>query len=134
MSFLPSLRDRSRRLRRDQTDVELLLWSHLRDRRLNGVKFRRQHFISPFIVDFCCPEKWFIIELDGGQHAEQVEFDQRRTAFLVTQGYQVVRFWNNEVLTNIDGVLEHLAIILSDPHPSPLPRREREEKGRTQER
>lgn len=81
-----SLRDRARRLRRDQTEAERKLWAHLRNRQLAGAKFRRRHFISPFIVDFCCPERGLIVELDGGQHAERAAADQRRTAFLMNQG------------------------------------------------
>jgi very-short-patch-repair endonuclease len=90
------------------------------------VKFRRQHFIAPFVVDFCCPECWLVIELDGGQHAERVEADRRRTEFLMAQGYRVVRFWNNEVLTNMEGVMDRVLSILSDPYPDPLPKRERD--------
>jgi very-short-patch-repair endonuclease len=120
------LRDRARYLRHNQTDAERRLWEHLRNKQLMGVKFRRQHFIHPFIVDFCCPEHWLVIELDGGQHAGRADADQRRTAFLTAQGYRVMRFWNNEVLMNIEGVVERILSVLSDPHPDPLPRRERE--------
>jgi very-short-patch-repair endonuclease len=121
-----ALRDRSRRLCRDQTEAESKLWSRLRNRQLGGMKFRRHHFINPFIVDFCCPEKWLVIELDGGQHAEQVKADQERTAFLESKGYQVLRFWNNEIFVNMEAILEKIAAMLSDPHPNPLPSRERE--------
>lgn len=121
----PILRDHARQLRQDQTDAERKLWRYLRSRQFGSAKFRRQHFISPFIVDFCCPERWLVIELDGGQHAERAEADQRRTTSLVDQGYQVVRFWNHEVLNDIKGVLERLWTILNDPHPRPLPSRER---------
>ncbi len=120
------LQERARGLRQNQTEAERKLWTYLRNRQLIGVKFRRQHFIAPFIVDFCCPEHWLVIEIDGGQHAERVEADLKRTAFLTAQGYRVVRFWNNEVLTNIEGVAERLFSIFSDPHPDPLPGRERE--------
>ena len=122
-------RDRARRLRRDQTEAERKLWAHLRSRQLAGAKFRRQHFISPFIVDFCCPECGLVVELDGGQHVERTEADQRRTAFLQAQGYRVLRFWNSEVFTALDAVLEQIWAVLSDPHPSPLPSREREKKS-----
>jgi very-short-patch-repair endonuclease len=88
---------------------------HLRGRQLGGAKFRRQHYISPFIVDFCCPERWLVIELDGGQHAERAEADQRRTGFLETRGYRVLRLWNHEVLTNIEGVWERIAAALNVP-------------------
>jgi len=120
------LRDRSRRLRRDQTEAERKLWLRLRNRQLGDVKFRRQHFISPFIADFCCPEKWLVVELDGGQHVEQAKVDQERTAFLESKGYRVLRFWNNEVFVNMEAILEKIAAVLSDPHPDPLPSRERE--------
>ena len=76
-------RFRARRLRRDQTDVERRLWARLHDRRLSGVKFRRQHLIGPLIADVCCPERQLVVERDGGQHASRAEADQRRTAVLV---------------------------------------------------
>ena len=107
------LRDRARQLRRHQTDVEGKLWSRLRARQLSGAKFRRQYPIGAFIVDFCCYERRLVIELDGGHHAEHVEADQRRTDFFVSQGYRVLRFWNNEVIENIDGVLEQIAHTLT---------------------
>jgi adenine-specific DNA-methyltransferase len=90
-----------------------------------GAKFRRQHPVGPFIVDFCCPEAKLILELDGGQHALQRQGDAKRTAFLETNGYRVLRFWDNEVLANIEGVLERIAEALRDPQPGPLPGRER---------
>ena len=120
--------ERARRLRHDQPEAERKLWAHVRNRQVGGAKFRRQHFIRPFIVDFCCPEQRLIVELDGGQHAVHAEADQRRTAFLAAQGYRVLRFWNHEVLTNIEAVLERIVSVLSDPYPSPLPGREREKK------
>jgi adenine-specific DNA-methyltransferase len=95
---------------------------------LVGTKFRRQHAIGRFIADFCSPESGLVVELDGGQHAEQVEADRRRTVFLTQEGYRVLRFWDNEVMENIEAVLQRIAEALSDPHPSPLPRRAREEK------
>jgi class 3 adenylate cyclase/very-short-patch-repair endonuclease/tetratricopeptide (TPR) repeat protein len=122
-------RHRARRLRRDQTQAERRLWAHLRDRRLNGAKFRRQHSIGPFIADFCCPERGLVVELDGGQHASREEADRRRTAFLMQRGYRVLRFWDNEVMENIEAVLQRIAEALSHPHPNPLPGREREQKG-----
>jgi len=108
-------------LRRDQTDAERKLWAHLRSRQVGGAKFRPQHFIHPFIVDFCCPEHWLVMELDGGQHAMQAEADQRRTAFLAAQGYRVLRFWNHEVLTDIEAVMERIVTVLSSQRPSPQP-------------
>jgi very-short-patch-repair endonuclease len=96
----------ARRLRREQTDAEALLWRHLRDGRLNGFKFRRQFPIDRFIADFCCLRSRLVIELDGEQHAEQVTRDALRSEVLARRGYRVLRFWNDEALTNMDGVLE----------------------------
>ena len=121
-------RQYARHLRHEQTDAERKLWARLRDRRLEGTKFRRQHPLGPFIVEFCRPETKLVIELDGGQHASQREDDALRTAFLHSEGYRVLRFWNNDVLVNIDGVLHRIVDALRDPHPAPLPGRERESK------
>ena len=119
----------ARRLRRDQTDVERKLWFRLRDRRLDGWKFRRQVTIGPYIADFCCESARLIIELDGGQHAERSAADAKRTTALEAQGYLVLRFWNNDVLQNMDGVLESILETLKavPPHPNPLPDGEREQ-------
>ena len=96
----------ARRLRHQQSDAERLLWSKLRGLQLEGVKFRRQHPIGNYIVDFVSLSKHLIIEIDGGQHNEEPrkEKDKRRTSWLQGEGYQVLRFWNNDVLTNIEGV------------------------------
>jgi len=96
---------RSRRLRSDQTDAERKLWSVLRGRTL-GVKFRRQHPIGSFIVDFCCLERRLIVELDGGQHATQREADDKRTRFLNARGYRVLRVWNDDVMRDAEAVAE----------------------------
>ena len=88
----PTARERARQLRRDQTDAELALWARLRDRQLCGAKFRRQHPIGPFVADFCCPQGKVIVELDGGQHADDVAADQKRSRFLEEQGYRVLPF------------------------------------------
>lgn len=90
------------------TDAEKLMWQKLRGRRFLNLKFRRQHLIEGYIVDFICIEKMLIIELDGGQHnePESVEYDHRRTKVLTGLGYRVLRFWNNQVCENLDGVLE----------------------------
>ncbi|MCH8998490.1 MAG: endonuclease domain-containing protein [Proteobacteria bacterium] len=101
--------NRARTLRRRSTDAERLLWHHLRGRQLAGLKFRRQHVLGPYIVDFICLERNLIIEVDGGQHAVQPERDARRDAWLAEQGYRVLRFWNHEVHGNIEGVLETVA-------------------------
>ena len=96
----------AKRLRRDSTEVEELLWRNLRNRRLGGLKFRRQATLGRAVPDFVCMEKRLIVELDGGQHAE--EADAARTARLKALGCRVVRFWNNEVNENLDGVLERI--------------------------
>ena len=120
----------ARRLRRSQTDAERVLWLRLRDRWLAGWKFKRQVPIDRFVVDFCCTEGKLIIELDGGQHAVQTAHDTERTQALSAMGYLVLRFWNNDVLTNIDGVLGEILLTLPKatlvpPHPHPLPNGER---------
>jgi very-short-patch-repair endonuclease len=107
----------ARRLRGVQTDAERKLWGQLRSRQLAALKFRRQHPIGPFIVDFCCVERGLAIELDGGQHVTQIESDAKRTLFLRCRGFQVLRFWDNEVLNNIDGVLEQIYQALKEPSP-----------------
>jgi len=113
--------DRARSLRADSTDAEQLLWSRLRNRRLSGWKFRRQHEIDRCIADFACPDAALIVEPDGSQHDEQRAYDQARTRKLETMGYRVLRFWDNDVLANIDGVLEVILEALASPDPSPQP-------------
>ncbi|MFT4026768.1 MAG: endonuclease domain-containing protein [Novosphingobium sp.] len=103
----------ARRLRRDMTPAERRLWHALRDRRFGGWKFRRQETIHPSIVDFVCIAARLIVEVDGGQHSE--EADAKRTAALKAQGYRVIRFWNNEVLGNLEGVLIRLGEALGPP-------------------
>ena len=93
-------------LRKRPTDAEQLLWKQLRLKQLEGLKFRRQQPIDNYIVDFVCFEKRIVIEVDGGQHAIQKEDDVLRDTYLNQQGFQVLRFWNNELLQNINGVLE----------------------------
>lgn len=105
-------------LRRNMTDAELRMWHHLRGRRLGGFKFKRQWSLGPYVVDFCCIERMIVVEIDGGQHS--AERDSRRTGQLDAMGYRVVRFWNNDVLSNTDGVLASLLTEL-DPHPRPDP-------------
>ncbi|SDF44445.1 adenine-specific DNA-methyltransferase [Limimonas halophila] len=100
---------RARTLRRQGTDAEHVLWRHLRNRRLNCAKFRRQEPIGPYVADFCCREAGIIVEVDGGQHAEDTARDDRRTRCLNGHGYTVLRFWNTDVLKNLDGVLAVIA-------------------------
>ncbi|HKY10004.1 MAG TPA: endonuclease domain-containing protein [Candidatus Binatia bacterium] len=121
MARYPALqKGRARKLRVNQTDVEGKLWSRLRGGQLSGVKFRRQHPIGSFIVDFCCLEKGLIVELDGGQHVEQAAADTRRTEFLEGLGYRILRFWDHDVLDNFDGVLERISEAVESPHTCPL--------------
>jgi len=110
--------ERLRSLRTFCTDAEKLLWSNLRGRRLEDAKFRRQMWLGNYIVDFVCLDRRLVIEADGGQHAEQQEYDDRRTAFLAQQGYRVLRFWNNDVRDNLDGVLTSIMNALKE-EPSP---------------
>jgi very-short-patch-repair endonuclease len=121
----------AKRLRRNQTDAERVLWFHLRDPRLRGLKFKRQVPIDRYIADFCCTEARLVIELDGGQHATRTSEDANRTRILGAMGYLVLRFWNNDVMQNIDGRLEEILSTLEQhrsepPHPDPLPCGERE--------
>lgn len=122
------LKERARQLRREQTEAEKKLWGRLRSRQLGGFKFRRQFVIGPFITDFCCFEQRLIVELDGGQHAGQNDADRRRSDFLRSHGYRVLRFWDNEIFEDIDAVLRHILHALDgekrNPHPYPLPRGE----------
>ncbi len=97
--------ERAHTLRVDRTDAEARLWNRLRDRRLAGAKFRRQHPTGPYIVDFCCVERRLIVEVDGGQHSEAYSGDEKRSAYLASFGFKVLRFWNTEVLGNIEEVL-----------------------------
>ena len=98
------------RLRRDMTDVERAIWAALRNRQLEGFKFRRQATVGPFVVDFLCVEVALVIELDGGQHSE--EADRGRTEFLEGRGLRVMRFWNSDVVDNFDGVIEAIRMAL----------------------
>ena len=111
----------ARALRQGQTDAESRLWAMLRHRRLGGWKFRRQHPIPPYVADFYCDEARLVIELDGSQHAAAVEHDDRRTRYLQARGLRVLRFWNNEVLTQTEAVLEHIWKTLHEPSPQPSP-------------
>ncbi len=92
-------------LRKNLTYAESILWQQLRNRNFLGFKFRRQFIIPPYIVDFVCLEKRLVIELDGSQHMDNVEYDNQRTLFLNENDFKVVRFWNNDVLKNLDSVL-----------------------------
>jgi len=118
----------ARKLRHEQTDAESLMWGLLRDKRLGGAKFRRQHPVQSYVLDFYCHEAKLAIELDGGQHADALAHDETRSAFLKSQDIDVLRFWNNEFLAQTEAVLEKIwmeldsrgAIVVAQPAPSPL--------------
>jgi very-short-patch-repair endonuclease len=116
--YTPETLRRAKRLRREMTPQEKLLWRQLRDRRLDGFKFRDQQPIGPFIADFVCQKQKLIIEADGSQHADSVH-DARRDEFLKSKGYRVMRFWNNEITGNLNAVLDLIKMALSQ-NPSPL--------------
>ena len=101
-------------LRANPTPAEVRLWSVLRKRQRSGARFRRQHPIGPFVVDFCAPRLKLIIEVDGGQHVDLHEYDQRRTAYLVAKGYRILRFWNNKINTDINMAVQEIKILLID--------------------
>src|ERR1700733_4921750 len=111
-------RSRARTMRGAPTDAELRLWRLLRDRRLNGIKFRRQVPLGPYIVDFLCVGAKLIVEVDGSQHAESPR-DNVRDGYLERQGWKVLRFWNNEVVQNREGVLETIFAHASRPSSGP---------------
>jgi len=114
----------ARRLRKHSTDTEQHLWKHLRDRQIEGSKFRRQQPVGGYVVDFVNFEKKVVVELDGGQHALDPG-DNIRDEWLRAEGYKVLRFWDNQVFSNLEGVLEKIRDALLTPHPDPLPQGER---------
>ena len=105
---------RARSLRKELTPAERKLWSSLRNYQLNGVSFRRQHTIGFYIVDFCAIKEKLIIELDGGQHVEQAEYDEERTKHFESLGYKVIRFWNNQVTKELDNVILAITYALEE--------------------
>ena len=121
MSQATSLTSLARQLRTNSTDAERALWQQLRAARLNGHKFRRQLPIGRYIVDFVCFEARLIVEVDGGQHADQQRYDTQRTAWLEAQGFRVLRFWNTEVLGHVETVKEMIARACAAESPSPCP-------------
>ena len=108
---------RARKLRSNLTDAESYLWRHLRFRQIAGHKFRRQRPIGPYIVDFVCLEKKVVIEVDGGQHAQTQTLDDTRDKWLRAHGYVVLRFWNNEVLREVEAIKEAILRALTEPPP-----------------
>jgi very-short-patch-repair endonuclease len=112
------LTERAKEMRTHANEPETRSWLALRAKRFSGVKFRRQKVVGPYIVDFACRDPMVVIELDGDSHAERIEADATRTAYLRGQGYEVIRFTNTDIMTNLEGVLNTLAARLAQ---SPLP-------------
>lgn len=110
----PKVFKRAKELHRNMTPAETKLWARLRAHRMKDVHFRNQHAIGNYIVDFCSPRKKLIIELDGSQHLEQEEYDTERTAFLELKGYRILRFWNNQVMDDIEAVLRVIDFALEE--------------------
>ena len=111
----PDTKSRSRDLRRNMTNAERHLWNRIRQRQLPEHKFRRQHPIGPYIVDFACLAARLVVEVDGGQHAEQQDYDLRRDNYIRKSGFRVLRFWNNQILTHADDVLAEILRALRPP-------------------
>ena len=111
----PKTRTRAIELRKELTPAERKLWSRIRNDQL-GVTFRRQHAVGNYIPDFCSPKAKLIIELDGSQHLEQVEYDEERTKYLESLGYKVIRFWNNSVIKDIDSTILAILRAMEDNH------------------
>jgi very-short-patch-repair endonuclease len=117
-------RGNARAMRSEMTPAELKLWNALRGNRLMGLKFRRQVPIGPYIVDFACPSKRLIVEADGSQHSDNVAYDENRTTYLKQTGWTVLRFFNHDVLNDIDGTCQHIVNLagLTEPeHAMPVP-------------
>ena len=107
------MRERARDLRKNPTEAERVLWQHLRRRQLGGFRFRRQHTIGPYIVDFYCFEERVAIEVDGGQHSRRAAYDAERTSLLESEGVRVLRFWNNQVLGEVEAVKHMILEVLA---------------------
>ena len=116
-----SLLNNAKTLRSQQTDAEQQLWHQLRAHRFMGLKFKRQKPIGQYMVDFICIEYRLILEVDGGQHIDRMEYDDERTAWLKSEGFMVLRFWNHEVLQKMEGVLERVRQAVAPSPPAPLP-------------
>jgi very-short-patch-repair endonuclease len=128
--MISALTPLAKTLRKNQTEAEKLVWRQLRSKGLSGLKFRRQQPIGDYIVDFVCLEKKLIIEVDGGQHAEN-ENDRKRDAWLQSEGFAVLRFWNNDVLGNLEGVMERIYQSCGSPSSQAPPLKGGEEKEKT---
>ena len=103
---------KARALRHNQTDAEIAFWNQVKDRRFHGLKFKRQHPVGIYFADFVCLEHHLIVEIDGGQHNDNPQ-DEVRTKYLNNSGFKVIRFWNNDILSNIEGVTHSLTLALS---------------------
>ncbi len=115
-------RDLAKRLRTNQTEAERRLWYHLRGHRFMSLKFKRQVPMGQYVVDFLCHQHRLIVEVDGGHHTGQMGYDQERSDMLRQRGFRVLRFWNHEVMQQLDGVLEQIRLAVLEPSPpSPLP-------------
>jgi very-short-patch-repair endonuclease len=112
------LKERRRELRRSQTEAEKVLWEKLRGNSFYNLKFFRQYSVGPYILDFFCPSQRLALEIDGGQHADSdaQAYDEARSAYLKTRDISVLRFWNNEVLQNMEGVLSRIAEGITPPN------------------
>ena len=123
MIYQPNRIITARSLRKNQTDAEKILWKNIRNRNFAGYKFKRQFPIGKYIVDFVCFAHKLAIEIDGGQHMDNLEKDLVRTKYIESHGFKVIRFWNNEVMENIESVLETILVEIKSisPHPFPLP-------------
>ena len=110
-----------RKLRSEPTDAEQRLWQYLRGRQIEGCKFRRQHPFGDYILDFACLDRKIAVELDGSQHADSTEYDAERTKSLEKAGFVVLRFWNNEVFENIEGVVQVIIAALVERASTPSP-------------
>ncbi len=110
---------RAGELRKRSSPAEAKLWAYLRGNRLNGITFRRQHAIGQYIVDFCSPRKKLVIELDGSQHLSRETEDAERTAFLESKGYRVIRFWNDDIMNDVAGVVRAIMAVIHAPSRPP---------------
>lgn len=123
LTMNPPQRNFARQMRRTPTEAERKLWWHLRHRLpLSGTHFRRQVQLGSYVADFACHQTKIVIEVDGGQHGSRIPQDETRSQSIVSEGYRVLRFWNNDVLSNIDGVLTEIqSAIVATPTPGPSP-------------
>jgi very-short-patch-repair endonuclease len=117
----PKMMHRAGELRHEPTPAQAKLWKFLRLQQLDGTHFRRQYAIDKYIVDFCAPRAKLIIEVDGSQHLDQQDHDAERTEFLKAKGYRVLRFWNNDILNNIQGVMATVLQVIPDKQVRQVP-------------